>query len=76
MIYSSTINKNNNIHNILNSNLRVSVHFNFHKKLFSDIPLEGKDKNRVMFYSDDLSLTNCTYKVRSSGISFYLEIDS
>ncbi len=47
--------------------MRVKVYFNFHKKLFSVVAMEGPDKGRVINYVDQISLAQCQFRVQQGG---------
>ena len=47
--------------------MKVAVYFNLHKKTFSVKALEGANKGRVVFHSDNVTLTDAIFKVSEAG---------
>jgi hypothetical protein len=47
--------------------MKVAVYFNLHKKTFSVKALEGANKGRVVFHSDNVTLTDAVFKVSEAG---------
>lgn len=47
--------------------MKVFVYWNLAKKCWSVKALEGPQKGRVVFRTDFLTLTDCTFKVREAG---------
>jgi hypothetical protein len=47
--------------------MKVAVYFNLHKKVFSVKALTGQLKGLVIYHSDYVELTNCTFKVSQAG---------
>ncbi len=47
--------------------MKVYVYFNLHKKCFSIKALEGEHKGRVVAHREQLTLTDCTFRVSQAG---------
>jgi hypothetical protein len=47
--------------------MKVFVYFNLHRKCWSVKALEGPSKGRVIQHTDDIILSNCTFKVSEAG---------
>ena len=47
--------------------MKVKVYFNLHKKLFSVVALEGKDKGRVIEHTDSIDLSMPIFRVQKAG---------
>lgn len=47
--------------------MRVSVHWNFHRNLFSVVAQEGEDRGRVIAHVKDCTLRDATFRVQPAG---------
>lgn len=47
--------------------MKVFVYFNLHRKCWSVKALEGPSKGRVIRHTEDIILSNCTFKVSEAG---------
>lgn len=47
--------------------MKVFVYRNLHKNCWSIKALEGENKGRVIYHAEDVTLTDCTFKVSKAG---------
>ena len=47
--------------------MKVFVYWNLHKQVWSVKALEGKDKGRVIYHAQNVTLSDCTFKVSEAG---------
>ena len=47
--------------------MKVFVYWNLHKQVWSVKALEGKDKGRVIHHAQNVTLSDCTFKVSEAG---------
>lgn len=47
--------------------MRVFVYRNLHKNCWSIKALEGENKGRVIYHADDVTLTDCVFRVSKAG---------
>lgn len=47
--------------------MKVSVHWNYHKKLLSVVPLEGRSKGLVVAHVEQIALQDAEFRVSEKG---------
>lgn len=51
----------------LGANMKVYVYRNLHKDCWSVKALEGENKGRVIYHAQNVTLSDCTFKVSKAG---------